>query len=165
MVKGNRIINNWLDILKFDRFLVAFSKYFFQCLHVDISSCLVFSELSSGWQIIINFSYRYRLHLFVLLEQGLHCLIIILHLLEYRTSDIFQFQIYLLSSVACLRFGFQQVLMWLWYIVLNVPSVCPTYVFSCPRCLLSSLWLGKWPLLFGIFRRVVRFLSGGNCNL
>ena len=62
------VINNWLDILKFDRFLVAFSKYFFQCLHIDISSCLVFSELSSGWQIIINFSYRYRLHLFYLLE-------------------------------------------------------------------------------------------------
>ena len=65
----------------------------------------MFSELSSGWQIIIYISYVYILHLYVLLEYGLHCLIIF-HLVEYWTSDSFKFQIYMLSSVACLRLGF-----------------------------------------------------------
>ena len=36
-------------------------------------------------------------------------------MVEYRTSDSFKFQIYLLSSMACLRFGFLKELVWLWY--------------------------------------------------
>ena len=40
--------------------------------------------------------------------------------------DSFNCQMYLLSSVECLCFGFRNELVWLLYRVLNAPSVSPT---------------------------------------
>ena len=56
---------------------------------MDISSLLLLSELSSGWQMTINFLYKHRLHSLVLLEQGLNFLIIF-RLVEYGISASFK---------------------------------------------------------------------------
>ena len=49
------------------------SKCFFLCLQLDdTSSFLQLRELSSGWRIITNFSYKQRLDRFVAIEYGLH---------------------------------------------------------------------------------------------
>ena len=85
------------------------SKCFFRCLHDEISSFLEFNVAISGWRIIKSFSYKHRLHLFVLLEYALQRLIIF-HFSEKFALVSFKFQIYLLSAVLCLRLGFLKVL-------------------------------------------------------
>ena len=84
---------------------------------------------------MISFSYKHRLHRLVLLEQGLHYLIIF-HLVEYWISASFKVQLYLLSSVACLYFEFLKELVWFKYLVLKAFSVIPTQFFC---LMLSSL--------------------------
>ena len=42
------------------------------CLQLDTSSFLHLRELSSGWQMITNFSYKQRLQRLVMAEYGLH---------------------------------------------------------------------------------------------
>ena len=51
--------------------------------------------------------------------------------MEYSTLDCFNYQLYLLSLVGCLCFGFLNELVWLSYRALNVPSVSPTKVSFC----------------------------------
>ena len=85
------------------------SKCFFRCLHDEISSFLEFNVAISGWRMIKSFSYKHRLHLFILLEYALQHLIIF-HFSEKFALVSFKFQVYLLSAVLCLRLGFLKVL-------------------------------------------------------
>ena len=56
-------------------------QMFFPCLQPDTSIFLRLRELSSGWQIVINFSYKQRLQRYVALDYGLH-FFRIFHLME-----------------------------------------------------------------------------------
>ena len=75
--------------------------------------------------------------------------------------DRFSCQIYLLSSVACLCFGFLNEFVRL-YRVLNGSSVCPTYRFLSIGCL---LWPGIQRFLPDVCQGGSRNLSAGNCIL
>ena len=44
------------------------SKCFFRCLQDERSSLLEFNVAISGWRIMMSFSCKHRLHLFVLAE-------------------------------------------------------------------------------------------------
>ena len=76
------------------------SKCFFRCLQDERSSLLEFNVAISGWRIMMSFSCKYRLHLFVLVEYAIQRLIIF-HFSEKFAlmSFILMFQIYLLSAV------------------------------------------------------------------
>ena len=101
------------------------SKCFFPCLQPDTSSFLQLRELSSGWRIITNFSYKQRLQRFVAFEYGLH-FFKNFHLMEDFTSASFRDQMCLLSSVQFLYLSCRNEVLWFAYLVLNFPSVNPT---------------------------------------
>ena len=101
------------------------SKCFFLCLQLDTSSFLQLRELSSGWQIITNFSYKQRLQRLVMAEYGLH-FFRIFHLMENFRSASFKDQTCLLSSVEFLYFSYRNEVLWFAYLVLNFPSASPT---------------------------------------
>ena len=93
----------------------------------DTSSFRLFSDDSSGRQIIRNFSFRQRLHLlfellYGKLDERMRHEMKKLMLLSLRV------QMYLLSSVEFLCFAWRNDAVWFLYLVLKSFSVSPTYV-------------------------------------
>ena len=79
----------------------VFSRNFLLCLQPEISSFLLFRIDISGLQILKYFSNKYKLHFLVMLVYDFACFTLH-HLMVYFPFLSFKFQIYLLSSVACL---------------------------------------------------------------
>ena len=124
---------------------------FLLCLQVDANSFLLLSELSSGWQIMINFSNNHWLHRLVYIVWLFSIWLSIGQLI------IFKVQMCLPSSVASLCFEFLKELVWFEYLVLKVLAVSTTcflfhVVFSSNRGLVNYTFClafsGKWAGIF-----------------
>ena len=79
----------------------VFSRNFLDCLQPEISSFLLFRVHISGLQIIKYFSNKHELHFLVTFVYDFACFTLH-HVMVYFMFLSFKFQIYLLSSIACL---------------------------------------------------------------
>ena len=79
----------------------AFNMNFFECLQLDINSCLLLIVAILGLHIIKYFSHKHKLHFLLTFVHELACLTF-RHLMSYLMFWSFRFHIYLLSAVACL---------------------------------------------------------------
>ena len=117
---------------------MVFNRNFLECLHVGISSLLLFSVDISGLHIIKYFSHKHKLHLLLTFEYDRACFTL-RHLLLYIIFLSFRLQIYLLNSVACLYRSFLNKHTWFLYLNLKVVSQSPMYV-SLEVAVVTSAW-------------------------
>ena len=99
------------------------------CLHSEASSFLLFKDANCGLHIIINFSLRHRLHLFVSVLYGC-AFSIILHVILCCMLLSFSDHMCELSVVAFLFLVFLKLAMWFLYLSLKVVDANPMYVSS-----------------------------------
>ena len=101
-----------------------------ECLHVDISSLLLFRVDISGLHITKYFPHKHKLHLLLTFEYERACFTL-RHLMLYVIFLSFRLQIYLLNSVACLYRSFLTEHTWFLYLNLKVVKVVYTQLESC----------------------------------
>ena len=111
---------------------------------------------------IMYFSCKHKLYFFVWLEYPLHFLIIF-HDKAKSILEFFNFQMDLLTAVLFLCLGFRNEFAWLFYHVLNAPSVIPR-TFGLPGYHFFLPLLDEQLPWFGTSQVMGRCLCCGNCS-
>ena len=118
---GSRV---FLGVVRGSIYPYSERKYFFLCLHVDMSSVLEFRVVDLFAVIMKNFSQRHKLHRFDLGEYGWACLLTF-QVRVYGVPSSFNLQMYLLSSVWLLLALWLKLALCEVYLVLKEVAVSP----------------------------------------